>query len=133
MEPPSRARCRADLGATMAVDREQPDDRAEHLFCSFCTKTEDDVEALFAGPESNICDECVEILAGALPDLRTQRRASAGPDKAVVSAMPVRCSLCREPEAVEALVAVGRGAICSRCTAAVQAIARSGNSGASAS
>ncbi len=31
------------------------------LRCSFCNKTEDEVQKLVAGPKVYICDECVEV------------------------------------------------------------------------
>jgi ATP-dependent Clp protease ATP-binding subunit ClpX len=33
------------------------------LKCSFCQKTEDQIEKLVAGPEVYICNECVAIAA----------------------------------------------------------------------
>ena len=33
------------------------------LKCSFCQKSEDEVEKLVAGPDVYICDECVAIAA----------------------------------------------------------------------
>jgi ATP-dependent protease Clp ATPase subunit len=31
------------------------------LYCTFCNKSQNEVEALFAGAEANICNECVEL------------------------------------------------------------------------
>ena len=39
--------------------------RRTSVTCSFCNKSDSEVQTLFAGPTSNICDECVEIL---MPD-----------------------------------------------------------------
>jgi ATP-dependent Clp protease ATP-binding subunit ClpX len=38
------------------------------LKCSFCQKTEDQVEKLVAGPDVYICDECVAIAVRMMRD-----------------------------------------------------------------
>jgi hypothetical protein len=44
------------------------------LHCSLCGRSEDDAKHLIAGPEVNVCDDCVlcmaEILAGQHPEWR---------------------------------------------------------------
>jgi ATP-dependent Clp protease ATP-binding subunit ClpX len=36
---------------------------ADKLHCKFCNKSEDEVEALAAGPEISICCECIGLLS----------------------------------------------------------------------
>ncbi len=36
-------------------------DEMNTLYCSFCGKSQHEVKKLIAGPNSNICDECVEL------------------------------------------------------------------------
>lgn len=36
-------------------------DRPRHRYCSFCSKSETEVEKLIAGPTVDICDECVRL------------------------------------------------------------------------
>ena len=35
--------------------------RRDTLYCSFCGKTQDEVQKLIAGPTQFICDECIEL------------------------------------------------------------------------
>ena len=37
------------------------DSRKTHTYCSFCGKRHDEVLKLIAGPDVNICDECVHL------------------------------------------------------------------------
>lgn len=41
---------------------------SNHLVCSFCTKTQEEVKKLIAGPGVFICDECVELCNDILCD-----------------------------------------------------------------
>ena len=40
--------------------------------CSFCNKSQDDVQKLIAGPSVYICDECVEVCADIIDREREQ-------------------------------------------------------------
>lgn len=44
--------------------------------CSFCGKTQDQVEKLIAGPGVCICDECIELCLGIIEEEGTSRRKS---------------------------------------------------------
>lgn len=44
------------------------DERNNHICCSFCGKTKDEVIKLIAGPGVFICDECIEICSTILED-----------------------------------------------------------------
>jgi hypothetical protein len=48
------------------------------LYCSFCGKSQHDVEALIAGPECFICNECVDLCDGIMLDRDVQKRLEAG-------------------------------------------------------
>lgn len=49
----------------MAVDKTSQD---AHLVCSFCGKTQEVVKKLIAGPNVNICNECVYLCDGILAE-----------------------------------------------------------------
>lgn len=38
------------------------------LFCSFCAKSQEEVAALVAGPDVNICLDCVQLCVGSLTE-----------------------------------------------------------------
>lgn len=103
------------------TDHRQAQQQDEQLSCSFCGKTAEDVTQLFAGPSSNICDECVEILGDALTDIRLNSGEPGEQSKAL--GLPSRCALCRRSVPATNLVAIaGRGTLCSPCIVAVRAI-----------
>jgi len=35
--------------------------KSKLLFCSFCKKSQHEIQLLISGPEAYICDECVEL------------------------------------------------------------------------
>ena len=45
--------------------------------CSFCGKWHDEVQKLIAGPDANICDECVELCGEIVVEAREQKREKA--------------------------------------------------------
>ena len=45
----------------------------EGLLCSFCGKTDFEVEVLIAGPAVYICNECVELCVDVLKDHKELR------------------------------------------------------------
>ncbi|MCR4925480.1 MAG: ATP-dependent protease ATP-binding subunit ClpX, partial [Clostridiales bacterium] len=51
------------------------DKREVNVRCSFCGKTQDQVDKLIAGPGVFICDECVELCQGILDDGEGERRS----------------------------------------------------------
>ncbi|HSP49398.1 MAG TPA: ClpX C4-type zinc finger protein [Pseudolabrys sp.] len=99
--------------------------RAQKLFCSFCGKDSDTVNALLAGPAVFICDNCVDhcnkILGGEIPPpLESNwdifRRASAQPACALVHDRQRRQRIpapARRPLA-EARLIVGRHRRCAQ-------------------
>lgn len=48
-------------------------DELNRLKCSFCGKTQDQVNRLIAGPGVYICDECVEMCMDILGDIKTEQ------------------------------------------------------------
>ena len=53
------------------------DDGTKQLKCSFCSKTQDQVKRLIAGPGVYICDECVELCKEIIeeePDIHVLRK-----------------------------------------------------------
>ncbi len=51
-----------------------PHHRNEIPACSFCGKRHDEVNKLIAGPDVNICDECVNLCAEIVAEERNQRK-----------------------------------------------------------
>ena len=45
-----------------------PRDDEKRVSCSFCYKTQDQVEKLIAGPNVYICNECIKLCMGVLDD-----------------------------------------------------------------
>jgi len=101
------------------------------LRCSFCSKTQDDVRRLIAGPAVNICDECVEVCVDTIVDgtraeddfplsAEAQRWHSIA---AKLGRDPGVCSLCGKPGLSENLLSIeGRGTLCGECADAVEDI-----------
>jgi hypothetical protein len=105
------------------------------LHCSFCSKSQRDVKKLIAGPNVNICDECVDICNDIIADDRVLVPAqSLEPklpsavegvvlDSPPTSVRPVRCKLCGSIDAVEfCLPITGRGWLCGSCLDAVREV-----------
>ena len=56
--------------------------------CSFCGKTQDQVEKLIAGPGVCICDECIELCLGIIEEEGSSRRKQKKSQKETVKALP---------------------------------------------
>jgi ATP-dependent Clp protease ATP-binding subunit ClpX len=55
------------------------------LYCSFCSKTQEDVKKLIAGPSVYICDQCVELCNGIISEtLASQQGDAANPEKVLL-------------------------------------------------
>jgi bacterioferritin-associated ferredoxin len=100
---------------------------AEIKRCSFCSKTEQDVRKLIAGPTVYICEECVDLCNDILAEEfrekpKTEKKAPAHIDR--VPASPLQgCLLCRLPKEAEDLTYIpDRGTICSACLDAIRAV-----------
>ena len=61
---------------TPAVER-RPDD--ETLYCSFCGKSQHEVQNLIAGPNSFICNECVALCDAIVEDSELERHLKTPP------------------------------------------------------
>ena len=102
---------------------------SDALKCSFCRKSQRDVQKLIAGPSVYICDECVEICNQILAENILLKEGPQEPkdSERAVAAAPVqltasRCSLCHLQFASDQLVLVPeRGAICLACGDVVRA------------
>jgi ClpX C4-type zinc finger len=110
-------------------------DRAEspHLRCSFCNKSQHDVQKLIAGPRVFICNECVEVCGDILAaDARWEQQSGQKADRHTDdSPAPwpnmIPCALCRAPMSVEQGVPVGnRGILCADCMNAVHVASPAG-------
>ncbi len=56
--------------------------------CSFCGKTQDQVEKLIAGPGVCICDECIELCLGIIEEEGTSRQKKKKSQKETVKVLP---------------------------------------------
>jgi hypothetical protein len=98
--------------------------------CSFCNKSQDDVQKLIAGPSVYICDECVEVCEDIIAREREQSTVNVTDEQTTnetpLKSVPVvQCPLCRMPMSVGDGVMVGnRGMLCPACVGEVQAIRR---------
>ena len=104
--------------------------------CSFCNKSQREVEKLIAGPTVYICSECVEICNDILREnrmLMPEPRAVSGasepePEGEIlanppVDPRPVRCRLCGMMSVLEFLSPVrNRGWLCGACLDAVREV-----------
>ena len=43
------------------------------LLCNFCGKDQEDVDTLICGPAVYICNECVDLCAEIIRDIRSER------------------------------------------------------------
>ncbi len=101
----------------------------EVLRCSFCSKTQDDVKKLIAGPADFICDECVSVCADIMADdtgsealgqdspegRRWQARAL------MLTGTPDVCGLCGRLAIVGEMLLIGsRGSLCGECADVVE-------------
>lgn len=72
------------------------DSREKTVRCSFCGKSQDDVEKLIAGPGVCICDECIElcmeIVEDGAPATRGKKR-EAKPEKALPKPQDIKAHL----------------------------------------
>ena len=53
-----------------------PEPSTKTLYCSFCGKSQNEVDQLIAGPAAGlfICDECVELCMSIVLERRTEKR-----------------------------------------------------------
>ena len=101
------------------------------LHCSFCDKSQRDVKKLIAGPNVQICDECVDICLNVLSEDATDAEPGVvvedGRNPPVgrgwsPPGVVLLCALCQcstPPE--HSLVVRSRGVICAGCIGAFQA------------
>lgn len=59
----------------MAEDSSKPKQNAPTLCCSFCGNAQEDVEHLIAGPQTFICNDCVDICNDVITDKRKRQAA----------------------------------------------------------
>ncbi len=100
------------------------------LRCSFCSQSQHQVKKLIAGPNVQICDECVDICLDVLNEEKkglTRLSAVDGDVEAAQRAWPLSetllfCGLCKIPTTLSQSLAVpDRGIICAGCADACEA------------
>jgi|ERR1043166_2012257 hypothetical protein len=101
------------------------------LRCSFCNKSQRHVKKLVAGPNVQICGECIDICVDIItedrkdePGATTARNLSEQvpyPSTSLYLRM-TSCSLCHMPTPLEHLLAIySRGSLCPGCIGAIEA------------
>jgi hypothetical protein len=102
------------------------------LRCSFCNKTQHEIQKLIAGPTVFICDECV----AACVDIMVSDTRDKAPDsleaetaRDLARALPhsaAQCGFCGQPVTVQDVLPIeGRGVLCAACADAIDdALAR---------
>jgi hypothetical protein len=99
------------------------------LRCSFCNKKQNDVRKLIAGPDVNICDECVEVCVDIMADATQAAAETYAPQSEASYKLNEggrlrygRCAICNLPLMLdEALAVKERGFLCAGCVDAIQA------------
>ena len=94
------------------------------LRCSFCTKSQNEVRKLVAGPKVYICDECIELCNDILAEEEEESRETADESRDDAGArLPgaAPCALCDVPTSMDVLVVVPkRGFLCFACLDAIR-------------
>lgn len=98
----------------------------EVLRCSFCTKMQDQVGKLIAGPSVFICDECIAVCVDIMVDGLTGGEGTDAADEqrwaaiaARIGRTPGQCSLCDSHSSRAMLPIEGRGLLCGDCADAI--------------
>src|SRR5574342_1313377 len=79
------------------------------LRCSFCSKTQNEVRKLIAGPKVHICEECVDLCIDIL--------------KEEIGKKPQNCLLCGTTKEMQEMTRIpGRGHICGNCLDEIKAV-----------
>ena len=96
--------------------------------CSFCNKSQRDVEKLIAGPKVYICCQCVDICRDILNENRIIDAGKTPEElerdrRLVESGVAMLCALCSQLKELAELVQVPeRGWVCKKCIEAVRSV-----------
>ena len=96
------------------------EDAVKTASCSFCSKNQDEVGKLVAGPSVHICDECVELCRSILAEDHEKR----GRGQAKTSAHEDRlCGICMEERESDELIFLPHAAyMCASCLEEIQTV-----------
>ena len=96
--------------------------RMRDFRCSFCHKSQRDVQKLVAGPRVYICNECVAITSDLVaPDEKAHLKDALSKGEASL------CIVCNTSKAAVGLLHVpNRGPVCYVCVAAIKVAAGKG-------
>ena len=107
---------------------DQPITQLPRLRCSFCSKSQRHVERLIAGPDVQICSECVGICNSVLAtdaDSGPAALAETSESHADSRSTPIWCSLCGTQVSVGNLLALrGGDSVCNQCVAIPETLRR---------
>ncbi len=53
---------------------EDTSDQTKLIYCSFCGKTQNEVEKMITGPSVNICNECVDVCNDVIEESRKNQK-----------------------------------------------------------
>jgi ATP-dependent Clp protease ATP-binding subunit ClpX len=87
--------------------------------CSFCNKSQFEIQRLVAGGLGVICDECVRICVDIL-DERASGGDATAPAERIGWPGEIYCSLCHAELGDDSVEVENRGLICTACAVAVQ-------------
>ena len=100
--------------------------KKEIVFCSFCNKSQRHVRKMIAGPEANICDECVDICLAVLNDEGEEPPNSpvavtVGYAPAEQPALSATCVVCCATIPVALTLELGEhGHLCASCAGMIE-------------
>src|SRR5207253_10669922 len=92
----------------------------QNLECSFCGKTQDEVQKLIAGPTVYICDECIDVCNEIIKD---DGQTKLSPPGLIHPARigGIVCPFCQQLAADFTFIP-DRGPLCVQCVAAIKAV-----------
>lgn len=96
------------------------DEVAKTASCSFCSKSQEEVRKLVAGPSVHICDECVELCKNILAEDREDGGKSRSKESAEENRL---CGICMEERESDELVFLPHAAyMCASCLEDLQSV-----------
>jgi hypothetical protein len=96
------------------------EDAAKTVSCSFCSKNQDEVRKLVAGPSVQICDECVDLCRNILAEDRDNGPKAASQLSVADSRL---CGICMEERESDELIFLPHAAyMCASCLEEMQSV-----------
>jgi len=97
-------------------------DDAKQAACSFCSKRQNEVRKLVAGPAVHICDECIDLCKNILVEDLESSESAAGKSAAMTGEHRL-CGVCMEERESDELIFLPHAAyMCAGCLEAIQSV-----------